>query len=111
MNNLKKWDAVTVVWEDAVTRHGASNSKRYVKEYRPIIRKSIGYLIEKNSRHVHISATDDRPSKEYDDVDEVTTIPMGMVIEVILLVPQETPEPEPQSKQQELKPLPLPSSP
>jgi hypothetical protein len=88
------WDVVAVSWIDAVTRHGAHNAKQYVKEYKPVLRRSIGYFIAKSGGHIHISATDDRPSKEYDNVDEVTSIPMGMVVEVTLLVPQQTSVPD-----------------
>lgn len=100
MNKSKRWVPCIVVWEDAVTCHGPFNAREYVEGYEPVIRKSIGFLLEENSRYVHITATDDRTSKEYCNADEMTTIPRGMVIEVILLAPVETPVPvEPSTPQ------------
>ena|SRR5271163_2410658 len=93
MSDMKKWDVVSILWEDAVTRHGAHNGKHYVKDYEPVLRRSVGYLLAKNERHIHVSSTDDRLSREYDDSDEVTSIPMSMVRQVTVLVPVETPVP------------------
>jgi hypothetical protein len=98
MSKLQAWDAVIVLWEDAFSQYGPCNAKNYVKEYEPVMRKSIGFLIAKNDRHVHITATDDRMSHLLDNADDMTTIPMKMVHSITLLVPQETPVPVPQSK-------------
>lgn len=98
MSEFKKFDAVIVLWEDAMTQHGPCNSKHYVREYEPVMRKSIGFLIAKNDRHVHITATDDRMSHMLDDSDDVTTIPIGMVHSVTLLVPAQSPPPVEQNK-------------
>jgi hypothetical protein len=92
-NDLKKWDVIAVLWEDAMTQHGPCNAQNYVKEYEPVLRRSVGYLIAKNDRHIHVTATDDRLSEMSDDADEMTTIPMGMVRQVTLLVPAEIPVP------------------
>lgn len=98
MSDPKMWDGVTVSWIDAVTRHGPNNAKQYAKEFKPVLRHSIGYYIGKSGGYIHISATDDRPSREYDNADYITSIPMGMVVEVTVLGPQGRPEPELQNK-------------
>jgi hypothetical protein len=103
-SELKMWDVVVVSWVDAVTQHGAYNAKDYVKGYRPVLRRSIGYFIGKSCGHIHMSATDDRSSREYDNADEVTSIPYGMVTEVTLLAPQETLSPDQLNKQLKQEP-------
>ncbi len=99
MSDIKKWQAVSILWEDAITFHGAFSSRDYVKNYEPVMRITIGFLIGKSERHIHVSSTDDRRSMEHCDSDEITTIPMSMVKSVTVLVPQETPAPGPLNTQ------------
>jgi len=89
MSDPKKWDSLIIVWEDAMISHSPSNSKYYVKHYKPVIRRSIGFLLGRTDDHIHISSTDDRLSSDYDDAEDITTIPMSMVRSVILLTPSE----------------------
>lgn len=90
MSDLKKWSPVVVEWEDAFSTFGSNYSKAYVKFYKPVIRRSIGFLLEKNSRYVHITATDDRAIKDHEDCDDILTVPIAMVRSVTLLVPEQT---------------------
>lgn len=91
MTNEERFRPVIITWEDAMTQHGAINSRQYVKTYRPSIRQSIGFLIGKTNSQVHISSTDDRLSMDHEDSDEITSIPMGMVRSISFLSPVQIP--------------------
>lgn len=91
MIDPKKWQPIIVEWEDALTSHAPHNSRQYIKTYKPMIRKSIGFLLGRTEEHIHISATDDRSAVDYDDSDDITTIPIGMIRKVSFLTSSETP--------------------
>jgi hypothetical protein len=82
---LKRWTAIMVSWLDAVTENGPQNSD---SEFQCPTRHSIGHFIKRNGESITIAMEDDRGVDESSDCDTVTSIPLGMVRKVTVLVPR-----------------------
>lgn len=84
---LKKWAYVVVEWIDAVTYREESHSD---DDFDVARRRSIGHFVKRTKEALSVAMEDDRLHKDPDhDCQTVTTIPLGMIKEVTVLVPKE----------------------
>ena len=82
MARLRKFDPVIVTWEDAHSDYEDHNADKYVANYKPMIRKTIGFLLAKTATHVFVAMDNDSESMhatDGKDVQTITTIPLRMV--------------------------------
>lgn len=78
---IPKWTHVCITWEDAFFTEGAHVSDSFVKEYKPSIRHTVGYVLDDTqAARIFIGSTKDTPD-DVDDTDtaEINTIPRGMI--------------------------------
>lgn len=79
MKRLKKWTPIVVTWVDAVTVREEMHSDQ-LDDAKPILRRSIGFLLQQNRQEVVICMEDDRLKNDgTNDCQTVTGIPRGMV--------------------------------
>ena len=76
---IEKWTHVAVTWEDAMVDSGPHNSDEFVRNFRPCVRRSSGYVIGYTDRHIFVATTDDRDSNVSQDCEDVTVIPIAYV--------------------------------
>ena len=83
--SIEKWAHVAVTWEDAMTSGGASNSETFVRDFKPCIRKSTGYVIGYNENYIFLASTDDRDNNfdQGDDCEDITVIPLAYVRRIL----------------------------
>jgi hypothetical protein len=83
LKKLKKWDLISVVWEDIFCRYGAQNSTHYVDSYQKCVRKTAGFYLGHKEGRLFVAETDDRHA-QLDDVDceSITTFPIQNIIEI-----------------------------
>ena len=83
IKSLKKWDLVSVEWEDVFCRFGAQHSSLYIEAYEPCIRKTAGYYLGSKAGRIFIAETDDRTAGVDDcDCESVTTLPLAYIIKI-----------------------------
>src|ERR1035438_1733563 len=86
---LTKFDKLEVVWEDAQVTDGGLNIARYLRDFKPCIRKTLGYFIGSISNNILIAETDDREANNWynepSDVERVNSIPIGMIQNITVL--------------------------
>ena len=84
---LKKWAFVLVTWADAVSYRDEAHSD----DAFPIaVRKSVGHFIKRTPEAISIAMEDDREHDgDVHDCQTVTSIPLGMIRKVTILVPVE----------------------
>lgn len=83
---MKKWTIVLVEWLDAVKELEMTDSEA---DFKCVIRRSVGHFLKKNGEIITIAMEDDRDAKdEGSDCDNITSIPLGMVKQVTVLVPK-----------------------
>lgn len=71
---------VAVSWEDAFVDNDPHNSKSYINNYRPCIRKTCGFFLHLDTRGIFITETDDRQGCiTGTDCEQITTIPLRMI--------------------------------
>ena len=83
LKTLKKWDLISVRWEDIFVRFGAQYSTKYINDYEPCMRSTAGYYLGNNDGRLFIAETDDRDAG-IDDIDceSVTAIPLGNILHI-----------------------------
>lgn len=82
MKRMKRWTPVVVTWRDAVTVREEMHSDD-LEDAKPVIRRSIGFLLKMNRSEVVICMEDDRAKDDsHSDCQTVTGIPRGMVVAV-----------------------------
>lgn len=81
------WEPVIVTWEDAFSPPHENESSRIAGPYRPLLRRSIGFLIIADKERVSIVMDDDRSQgdRAEGDCETVTIIPRGMVRDIVYL--------------------------
>ena len=87
-SKLVKWQILCVTWEDAYGAMEAIPTDRYLLDYIPCVRKTLGfYLGETNGTggRIFIAETDDREANTPEDADRVTVIPTGMIRKIQIL--------------------------
>lgn len=85
---LKKWTIVRVEWLDAVLHEGPQNSDE--TEFALARRISVGHLIKHTKDALTIAMEDDRADPgDASDCDNASSIPLGMISSVTILVPKE----------------------
>lgn len=77
-----KFAAICVTWLDAHSEYDNCNSNDVAKAYRKAIRRTIGWLVYQDKERVVVAMDDDRGVGGSDDIQTVTTIPIGMVIDL-----------------------------
>jgi hypothetical protein len=77
---VKRWSLIEIEWEDAWTEMKQAHDSEY-KKYKPVIRKTVGYVLVNDKERVTVAGTDDRQSQTSIETNcaDVTTIPKGMV--------------------------------
>lgn len=84
---LQKWTPVIVTWIDAVTFEEQRDSNKH--DFSCPVRKSIGFFIKRTVTEFTIAMEDDREGEiEGADCQTVTSIPFGMLKEVVKLKPE-----------------------
>lgn len=84
---LKKWTFVLVAWVDALTEPGQQNSE---DDFPCPLRHSIGHFIKHQHGAFTIAMEDDRTANlGLSDCQTVTSLPVGMIRSVTVLVPKE----------------------
>ncbi len=81
----KQWDVVEVTWLDACGPHTEGMTMDDAIAWSPIKRHTVGYLIAYNTDKIVFAETDDRDSKESTVCECVTTVPVGMILNVNVL--------------------------
>lgn len=84
---LKRWQPVLVIWEDAFGTTGPEHADKFVAEYKPAIRRTIGYVFAIQPERIFIAGTDDRdgaPSTE-GNIADINVIVRGMIREFLIL--------------------------
>jgi hypothetical protein len=80
---------VEVTWEDAITQPGDMTFDDILKNYKPCIRHSVGYLVRNDRKYVTLAATDDRRAIDFGStsagVADVTVIPRRYVSAIRLV--------------------------
>lgn len=84
---IAKWTPVAIVWIDAFTNYTESASKDFEREYKRAVRKTIGWLIVQDKDRIVVAMEDDRLHGEDTDCQTITTIPLNMIQEIIVLKP------------------------
>ncbi len=86
---LTRFDRLEVTWEDAQVTDGGLNIVRYLKDFKPCIRKTLGYFIGSVFDNLLIAETDDRNANNWfnepSDVERINSIPTGMIREIKIL--------------------------
>ena len=86
---LTQFDKLCVTWEDAQVTDGGLSISKYLKEYKPCIRKTLGFFIGAKANTLFIAETDDREAgnwfNEALDVERVNAVPFGMITEIKVL--------------------------
>jgi hypothetical protein len=80
---LKRWDYVRVSWLDAVKFEGDQHSRT---DFQCATRHSIGHFIKRSKHAITIAMEDDRGIDDTSDCDNVTSIPIGMVLKTVILI-------------------------
>jgi hypothetical protein len=80
---MKKWDIVTVEWEDAYsTSADPKKSLEFVRDYKPCIRLNVGFFLHKDKDRIFICGIKDVEANADGDCEDLTVIPMGMVLDI-----------------------------
>jgi hypothetical protein len=83
---LKKWTPIIVTWIDAVSLEGPQHSDT---SFECVTRHSIGHFLKRSAEIITIAMEDDRSVDEASDCDSVTSIPLGMIRKITVLVPKQ----------------------
>ncbi len=83
---LKKWDSVSVTWEDAAHEGDPQTSYEYVKGYKPHIRHTGGWFLANDGKRIFVALSKD-VQVEVDDYDcqAIDILPHGMILEIKVL--------------------------
>jgi len=88
-SKFKIGDKLLVVWHDAQVADGGFNPAKYIKEYKPCIRKTLGFYIGQKDGVLFIAETDDREAgnwcDEPQDFERVNALPLCMIKELKVL--------------------------
>jgi hypothetical protein len=83
---LVQFDRLCITWEDAQVTEGGLSITEYLKEYKPCIRRTLGFYVGTKSNAIFIAETDDRLANNFWekplDVERVNAIPLSMVTEI-----------------------------
>jgi hypothetical protein len=86
---LKKWDKLEVTWIDAHVDNGSVNTESFLRDFKPCIRKSLGYFVGTRLETLFICETDDREADVWDvlpqDCERLNSLPFGMIAEIKIL--------------------------
>lgn len=75
-----KGEPATVEWEDAATHYAEVNSEKYVRDFKPLFRKSNGAVVGFTSDRIFLASEYDGERDDTDnDCQNVTTIPLVLV--------------------------------
>ena len=88
LRSLKKWDAIHIEWVDILCDNTAHSVKKFVDEFRPCERKSIGYFVGLREidgvTWLFIVDTDDRSSQAGDngelDGEHFNAFPIAIIL-------------------------------
>lgn len=87
--NYKRWDKLEVEWEDALVADGGYDPDKYIKDFVPCIRRTLGYYIGRRKTVLFIAETDDRASGTFNgspqDSERINAIPFGMIRKITKL--------------------------
>lgn len=80
----RKWKPVVVLWEDAETNCEPVSSTEFVENYKPLMRRTIGFLLHRDKDRIFVAMDNDAPraSENGNDCQTVTVIPGAMIHEV-----------------------------
>jgi hypothetical protein len=81
---LKKWTLVLVTWLDAVSFEDPQHSDD--DDFSCPTRNSVGHFIRRTQEAITLAMEDDRGLDSTSDCDSVTSIPVGMIRKVAILV-------------------------
>jgi hypothetical protein len=91
LRSLKKWDAIHIEWVDIYNDDGALSAKSWVAQFKPCVRKSIGYFIGMREidgiTWLFICNTDDRAAEledagEKPDAEHFNAFPVPVIVEI-----------------------------
>lgn len=86
---LKKWDKLEIVWNDASVDNTATDTDKFFKEFKPCVRRTLGYYVGTRENYICICETDDREADVWDvtpqDCERINAIPFGMITELNIL--------------------------
>jgi hypothetical protein len=85
MAHARKWSPVVVLWEDAETHSDPINSEEFIATYKPLMRKTIGFLLHRDKERIFVAMDSDRSRAMADggnDCQTTTVIPAAMIHEV-----------------------------
>lgn len=82
----KKWTYVLITWHDAITDHDPADSN---DDFDLPVRKTIAHFLKRTKEAAVVCMEDDRGAKLEGDCQTVTSIPLGMICDVTVLVPKE----------------------
>ena len=75
-----RWDVVEVEWYDAIVESGNSDGSKYLKDFKPCIRRTLGYWLGERIDYVFVCETDDRDAQtQPDDVERINAIYRPMI--------------------------------
>ncbi len=87
--SYKRWDKLEVEWEDARVTDGGCDPDTYLREFKPCLRRTVGYYIGRRDNVLFITETDDRDSGSFNTVqqvaDRINEIPFGMIRKITKL--------------------------
>lgn len=72
------WPVVVVEWEDAWLAPGEGTVDE-LAEYKPAVRRSVGFLVREDEGHLFLAGCDDRAAERDNEYDELVVLPRGMV--------------------------------
>ncbi len=85
---IEQFALVCITWKDAWTHFSTISVHEAVEKSRtmPALRKTVGWLIDFTDDQVTVASTDDRDfdPDEPDEVSELTQVPYGMIVELIV---------------------------
>jgi hypothetical protein len=89
LRSLRKWEAIHIEWVDIYSDDGASAAKKWVEEFKPCVRKSIGYFLGMREidgiTWLFVCNTDDRSAEREDgaekpDAEHFNAFPVAVIV-------------------------------
>jgi hypothetical protein len=79
---IAKWSHVSVKWEDAYEDTTAYNSDKFIDEYSPCLRHSIGWFLGTDGLRIFLTTTkdDEAQLEDGEDCEGVTVLPVSMIL-------------------------------
>lgn len=83
-DKLKKWQHVSVTWEDAYINNGPQDSTKW--KHQPCIRVTSGYVIRYTPDYLAFAVTDERRAQLDEDTDceNINVVPRAYIRKIVI---------------------------